>query len=284
VPVYNTQSIDTGLATTNVEPGYILTTAGDYTVAWRNYIYADTISYKNLLDTWAFQFIGDNLTGLRGYNMPDADGTLVLLEANNVWLNQQEFQTDVVISSGAYLYVTGGGGIEFSGAAYASLPTTVYWFNGATYSATINSSVTANRDQVIPDASGMYMLVGNSDASSGDAASGEMGYVAASNRNADIASRKLTNGTAPGKYRVTYVLADTTADVTAGAVTLTISWTDRAGATTATATQVLTGVGRQSGTVPIVLASGDITFAVSHTGLFGGAKYALDMTTEWLGP
>lgn len=97
---------------------------------------------------------------------------------------------------------------------------------------------------------------------------------------ADITTTNLT--TTGNLLRVSYSLQDTAADITAGAVVLTISYTDGAGATTSTATQVLTGTGRQSGTIYIQRASGNVTYATSHTGLFGTAQYALYITTELL--
>lgn len=97
------------------------------------------------------------------------------------------------------------------------------------------------------------------------------------NQGADIATANLA--TVAGLYLVSYSLQDTTADLTAGAAILTISYADGAGAGTATATQVLTGLGRQSGSVYVQLASGNLTYAVSHTGLFGTSKYALFITT-----
>ncbi len=104
--------------------------------------------------------------------------------------------------------------------------------------------------------------------------------VALTGQTADIAAANIA--TVAGLYRVSYSLQDTTADLTAGAVVLTISYTDGAGATTSTATQVLTGTGRQSGDVYIQLASGNATYAITHTGLFGTANYALYITTERL--
>jgi hypothetical protein len=104
--------------------------------------------------------------------------------------------------------------------------------------------------------------------------------VALTNQGADIAPANLA--TVAGLYRVSYSLQDTTADITAGAVTLTISYTDGAGATTDTAVQVLTGTGRTKGSIYVQLASGNLTYATTHTGIFGTAKYALYITTERL--
>jgi hypothetical protein len=97
--------------------------------------------------------------------------------------------------------------------------------------------------------------------------------VALTNQGADVTTTNLA--TVAGTYQVGYSLQDTDSDITAGAVTLTLSYTDGAGATTATATQVLTGTGRTSGVVYLQLASGNLTYATSHTGIFGSAKYAL---------
>ncbi len=102
--------------------------------------------------------------------------------------------------------------------------------------------------------------------------------VSLTGQTADIGATNL--GTVAGLYLVSYSLQDTTSDLTAGAVVLTLSYTDGAGATTATATQVLTGVGRQSGSVYVQLASGNLTYATTHTGLYGTSAYALHITTE----
>lgn len=106
--------------------------------------------------------------------------------------------------------------------------------------------------------------------------------VALTNQSADIGSTNFTNAGAAGMYRLNYVLEDTTADLTAGTITLTVSWTDGAGATTATANQILTGLGRASGVLYLELASGNVSYATSHTGIFGTSKYALHMSLERL--
>ncbi len=102
--------------------------------------------------------------------------------------------------------------------------------------------------------------------------------VALTAQTADIGATNLA--TVAGRYLVSYSLQDTTADLAAGAVILTLSYTDGAGATTNTATQLLTAVGRQSGSVYIQLASGNLTYAITHTGAFGTAAYALYISTE----
>lgn len=99
--------------------------------------------------------------------------------------------------------------------------------------------------------------------------------VSLTNQSADITSTNFANIT-NGQYLITYSILDTTSDITAGAVTLTIGYTDDAGATTQTAGPLaLTSLGRLSGTFVVQRASTNITYAISHTGLFGSAKFAL---------
>jgi hypothetical protein len=97
---------------------------------------------------------------------------------------------------------------------------------------------------------------------------------------ADIAPTNIPGASVAGIYLINYYLEDTTADITAGSITLTISWTDDAGATTATATLVLTALGRTPGNIFVRLASGNITYAISHIGIFGSSAYALYVTCQ----
>lgn len=107
--------------------------------------------------------------------------------------------------------------------------------------------------------------------------------VSLTNQSADIGSTNLTNSNVAGLYRVSYALEDTTSAVGAGAVTLTIAYTDGAGAATqASAAQLLSGVGRTQGSYFIQLASGSISYSTSHTGIFSTSKYALYVTSERL--
>lgn len=99
----------------------------------------------------------------------------------------------------------------------------------------------------------------------------------------DIADTALTT-TGAGLYRVSYYLLDTTADLTAGAVTLNIKFTDAATARTlSSAPVVLTATtGFAQGQMVVQLASGGITYGVTHTGIFGTAVYALYLSLERL--
>lgn len=144
-----------------------------------------------------------------------------------------------------------------------------------TFTAGITNSTLTASSLVLTD--GSKQLISGTAANLATAGIPTVTNVALTNQSADIATANLA--TVAGLYLVSYSLQDTTADLTAGAVVLTISYTDGAGATTSTATQVLTGLGRQSGSIYLQLASGNLTYATTHTGLFGTAAYALYITT-----
>lgn len=100
---------------------------------------------------------------------------------------------------------------------------------------------------------------------------------------ADVGSTNFTGTSTAGLYRVSYSLESTTADLTAGAVSVAIAFTSAAGATTITSIpRVLTGLGVTQDTVYVQLSSGSISYSTSHTGIFGTAAYALYMTVERL--
>jgi len=85
---------------------------------------------------------------------------------------------------------------------------------------------------------------------------------------ANIATTNLvtvgTNTAIAGMYRVTIALEVTTA-VAASTITVTLGWTDRVGATTATPINVFTSAvtGRTSGTQILWLNSGSLTYATT---------------------
>lgn len=107
--------------------------------------------------------------------------------------------------------------------------------------------------------------------------------VALTAQTADIGSTNISNANVAGQYEVEYYLEATSADITAGTVTLTFSFTDDAGATTvASSALVLTATGRTSGRFPVRLASGNLSYATAHTGIFGTSAYALYITTKRL--
>lgn len=107
--------------------------------------------------------------------------------------------------------------------------------------------------------------------------------VALTGQVADITATNISSGNVAGRYRVSYYLEDTTADVLAGAVTVTFAFTDAAGSTTvASAPVALTALGRGSGSFFVQLSSGNITYAVTHTGIFSTSAFALYIIAERL--
>lgn len=157
------------------------------------------------------------------------------------------------------------------------------WWIISKYPVDLSSFITASSSNNLTNKSGNISQWTN-DSGYSTLSSSQVAFIADTrqyvNQGADITSSTFNN---TGRLnRVNYILEDTTADVTAGAVTLTISWTDVAGSTTYTDTQLLTGLGRKSGIIYINKDSGNVTMAVSHTGIFGSAKFALYVTVERL--
>jgi hypothetical protein len=147
-------------------------------------------------------------------------------------------------------------------------------------------SYSANRTTYYPNVSGLLAEVGNTaDTTGADAAAGDMNKVNLTNKAGAITTKKIANGTPAGMYLIEAILQDTTADVTAtGVVTLTIAWTDDIGATTdATTTIALNAIGRAKLTLPLYLASGDITYATGIVGTVGAARYACRIRCTYLG-
>lgn len=99
----------------------------------------------------------------------------------------------------------------------------------------------------------------------------------------DIGSTNITT-TGAGLYRLAYYLVDSTADLTAGAVRLNVTYTDAGTAQTQnSATVALTILGTfTQGEFIIQLASGNIVYSTTHTGIFGSAKYNLYISLERL--
>jgi hypothetical protein len=105
--------------------------------------------------------------------------------------------------------------------------------------------------------------------------------VAITARTTAVGSTNFTNAAVAGRYRISYYLADTTADITAGTIQLTVASTDGAGATTVASTALpLTAVGRTSGVFYVQLSSGAISYSTTLVGVIGTSQYSLHMTCE----
>jgi hypothetical protein len=226
--------------------------------------------------TLAFQLSGT--TGVITLLPPPANGTFTIAAINftNTWIEPQIFSDIDTATFVLECFLDD----SFFNNQFLNIAD-----NGSTFNATLaipglGEPLTDNRVWTFPDANGVLPIRGNSVT---PIAAGLMAKINATGQTADIASTKLTNATATGVYLVSYVLEDTSADALAGSVTLTVGWTDDAGATTATATQVLTATGRTAASVTLYLASGDITFSTSHIGIFGTSSYAVRIRVTYLG-
>ena len=86
---------------------------------------------------------------------------------------------------------------------------------------------------------------------------------------------------------MSYYLYDTTAAATAGMVTLNIKFNDGTTARTISSSAVVltsttAATSFTQGTIAIRLGSGNITYGVTHTGIFSTAAYAVYLTAERL--
>lgn len=100
---------------------------------------------------------------------------------------------------------------------------------------------------------------------------------------ADIADTALANTGVTGLYRVSVYVVDTTADLTAGAVTVNIKFTDDStvAQTVTVGPVVLTTLGAFAQSTTFVQRnSAGITYGVTHTGIFATAQYSLYVSSE----
>ena len=140
----------------------------------------------------------------------------------------------------------------------------------------------ATRTMTVLNLSGAPVVVGD-DAPA--VASGSLGKVDSTAQVADVTTTNLSNTPPAGVYEVEVYLLCTTADVTAGTLTVTLGWTDGVGATTSTPITAFTlaSTGRTSGRQLMQVASGNITYAVAITGGYGTSQYEIYVRTVALG-
>lgn len=103
--------------------------------------------------------------------------------------------------------------------------------------------------------------------------------------NTDVSSTVLVHNPPGGLYRVEVVMFTTTNDALAGTLSFDLAWTDLVGSTTGTpiAAHVLTATGRSTGSTLLHIASGDITYSTTVTGIYSNAVYALEIRVVRLG-
>jgi len=141
---------------------------------------------------------------------------------------------------------------------------------------------TTTRTMTVLNLSGAPVVVGDDPPA---VAAGSLGKVDLTAQTADITTTNLSNTPPAGVYEVEVYLLCTTADVTAGSLTVTLGWTDGVGATTSTPITAFTlaATGRTSGRQLMQVASGNITYAVAITGGYGTSQFAVYVRTVALG-
>jgi hypothetical protein len=204
------------------------------------------------------------------WTFPDASGagTIALLELANTWSLLQTFNASIIVNNA-------GAAINVPGTDAPIVMTDKN--NGGVLSLlmgplTTSTGIFNTSEQRLLDQSGMLTLAGNS---TDPPATGFAGRVNRLAQTADIASVKLTDTIPAGQYLIVGELECTTSAVGAGSVTVTFSWTNDVGAVTNAVTQSLTATGTSAILIPAYMASGDITWAVTHTGIYSTAAYAL---------
>lgn len=221
-------------------------------------------------NTYGVSLDAPTLTGNHSAHFPDATGTVALLEAAQDWTGVQTFTDAAAVN----YPVT----ISLTDTALGNLNILSVYDSTSTnrFILAMKQSFNDGRVQTFQDANGTIALV---ETSSTIAAA-----INATGQTANITS--TDTGVATGKfYRVSYTLAATTADVTAGAVSASFAYTDESGSTTTTsATVPLTTLGnRATGSFVTFLNSGTLNYSTSHTGIFGTAQYSLRIRVESLG-
>ncbi len=250
-----------------------VTTAGNNDWTGANRFKDGSFRIVSASDTSAHLAVG--LSGLssgatRTWTAQDADGTVPLLELSQTWTDIQVFDDAAIGSQPIQINLADASGFNASALSIADVT------GGGTVVLGLDEATTTTSFQGFMDIGGHIPVVGFADT--------RLGRVNATAQTADITTTNLCASPPAGQYRITGILEDTMLDATAGIVTLTIGWTDDAGPTTATATQVLTTKGRTPLVANAYVASGNVTYAVSHTGIFGSAAYALRVRAEYLGP
>lgn len=113
-----------------------------------------------------------------------------------------------------------------------------------------------------------------------------LGSVALNSQTASIGSTNLIAAPAVGMYRVVSIAQTTTAPSGSGcSLVVTIGYTDSAGTTTSNTISGLSlaALGRSSGVMSVMVASGNITYSTTRTaGSCSGDQYALNIIAERL--
>ena len=192
-------------------------------------------------------------------------------------LGDVRFGDDVLIASPTASVLTLGAGT--AGIDY------VLKFDGETNDGTITYMEDEDRFDFDNDLGvGGKVKVYNNIATEGYGVAAIVDNVELTAQTANITATNFSNAGTAGLYRINYYLLDTTADVTAGTLTVTIAWNDGTSAQTLTSASVnlATAGSFTQGVIYVRLGSGNVTYATTVTGIFGTAQYSLYMNAERL--
>lgn len=223
---------------------------------------------------------GFNITGLTGgsdgrvfviYNIGSNRINLTANDANSTAANRFGFKYDFVLQP--------SGGCVVMYDATSSLWRLV----GDSFEFTVNdggvSPVIARgvRELIVPEGSLTDNANGTATIAYARALLVALGLLA---QVADIGATNLTGTNTTGLYLITVYLVVSTADITAGIVTVTIGWTDNGAARTQALSVNLIATNKDSATILAQRASGFVTYTVTHTGAYGAAAYSLYISAE----
>lgn len=96
----------------------------------------------------------------------------------------------------------------------------------------------------------------------------------------DVSATNYNNANTAGLYRVSVYVVVTTADATAGSVSVNTLWNDGTAARTVSATASMAATNYAQTITHLLNTSGSVQFSITHTGSFGTAQYAVYLMCE----
>lgn len=231
------------------------------------------------------------VSAARNWAFPDASGATFVGTTATQTLTNKTLTTPTIASltnaQHTHQSAAGGGTLDAAAIAAGTLPVARGGTGVTASTGSTNVVLSGSPTIVTPTiASLTNMQHTHTNAAGGGVLAAAAIGVTAVNLTAQVADIGATNlATVAGKYLVTCYIATSTADAAAGTASVTLGWTDDAGATTQGFSRALTALGRNNVTQPVYLylASGNLTYTVTHSGSYGTAQYALRIRVVPLG-
>lgn len=236
------------------------------------------LQFFSLTGSSTLNLVPATLSGSTTLSLPNATDTVVARSTTDTLANKTlgitcHLNSDTILS-----------GVHFQDVTDTTKTFRVILSGSATgtRSALSFANSTASTYTAMANLSGNLVLVGDDPPA---VAAGSLGKVDLTAQTANIGTTNLSSTPPAGFYEVDVILMCTTSAVGAGTLAVVIGWTDDVGATTSTVITAfaLTGTGRTTGIARLRLASGDITYAVTITGIYSTAQYAVYVRTVALG-